>query len=146
LSLPATGIATAVDQPDDHPKDKQTVAHRLVLKAATVAYGEKIVDSGPVFRSMQIEGGQIRIKFSNLGSGLLVKGKHGSIRGFEIAGADSKYHATQARQDGQDIVVFNDTVPQPVAVRYDWMDRPDGNLYNMENLPALPFRTDAPKP
>jgi len=146
LSLPATGMATAVDQPDDHPKDKQTVAHRLVLTAATVAYGENIFDSGPVFKSMQIEGGQIRIKFFNLGSGLLVKDEHGPLRGFEIAGADSKFHAAQARKDGQDIVVFNDTVPQPVAVRYDWKDRPDGNLYNKENLPAIPFRTDAPKP
>lgn len=146
LSLPATGMATAVDQPDDHPKDKQTVAHRLVLTAATVAYGEKLVDTGPEFKSMQIEGSQIRIKFSNLSSGLLVKDEHGSIRGFEIAGADSKFHAAQARKDGQDIVVLNDTVPQPVAVRYDWMDRPDGNLYNAEGLPAVPFRTDAPIP
>jgi len=29
-----------------------------------------------------------------------------------------------------------------VAVRYDWCNFPDGNIYNKENLPATPFRTD----
>lgn len=145
LSLPATGMASVVDQPDDHPRDKQTVGHRLVLTAAAVVYGEHIVDSGPVYKSMQIEGHQIRIKFSNVGSGLLVKDKYGAIRGFEIAAADSKFRWAQARKDGQDIVVFNDFVSQPVAVRYDWMNTPDGNLFNAEGLPATPFRTDAPK-
>ena len=146
LSLPATGMASAVDQPDDHPKDKQTVAHRLVLTAAAMVYGEHIVDSGPVYKSMQIEGNQIRIKFSDLGSGLLVKDKYGAIRGFEIAAIHGKFRRAQARKDGQDIVVFNDSVSQPVAVRYNWMNTPDGNLYNKEDLPAIPFRTDAPKP
>jgi sialate O-acetylesterase len=138
-------MATAVDQPDAHPKDKQTVAHRLALTAARVAYGEDIVDSGPVFESIQIEGSQIRVKFSSLGSGLAVKDESGAIRGFEIAGTDGRFRGARARTDGKDIVVFSDTVPHPVAVRYDWMDRPDGNLYNVEGLPALPFRTDGPK-
>jgi sialate O-acetylesterase len=145
LSLPATGMASAVDQPEDHPTDKQTVAHRLVLTAAAVVYGEHIVDSGPVYKSMQIEGHQIRIKFFNEGSGLLVKDKYGAIRGFEIAGADRKFRWAQARKDGEDIVVFSDSVSQPVAVRYDWSNTPDGNLFNAEGLPATPFRTDAPK-
>lgn len=145
LSLPATGMASAVDQPDDHPTDKQTVAHRLVLTAAAVVYGEHIVYSGPVYKTMLIEGNQIRIKYSNVGSGLLVKEKYGGIRGFEIAAADGKFHWAQARKDGEDIVVFSDYVSQPVAVRYDWMNTPDGNLFNAEGLPAIPFRTDAPK-
>jgi sialate O-acetylesterase len=144
LAVPATGMASAVDQPDDHPKDKQTVGHRLALTAAKMVYGENVIDSGPIFKSMQIESRQIRIKFSNLGSGLLVKDKNGAIRGFEIAGADGRFRWAQARKDGQDIVVFNESVSQPVAVRYDWMNTPDGNLFNAEGLPAVPFRTDSP--
>ena len=84
-------MATAVDQPDDHPKDKQTVGHRLALVAAKVVYDENIVDSGPVFKSMQIEGSQIRIKFSSLGSGLRVHDKYGYPRGFAVAGADASF-------------------------------------------------------
>ncbi len=50
LSLPNTGMATAVDigdEKDIHPRDKQDVAHRLALAAARVVYGEKVVNSGP---------------------------------------------------------------------------------------------------
>jgi sialate O-acetylesterase len=149
LALPNTGMATTIDIGDEndiHPKDKQDVAHRLALAAADVAYGEKIVDSGPTYETMRIDGDRIRIKFSNLGSGLLLKDKYGYGRGFEIAGADGKFRWAQARKDGQDIVVFNDSVSQPVAVRYDWMNTPDGNLFNAEGLPAVPFRTDVPAP
>jgi sialate O-acetylesterase len=145
LSLPATGMATAVDQTGGHPRDKQTVAHRLVLAAAKVAYGENIVYSGPVYQSMQIEGNRARIKFSNLGSGLLIKDKYGYARGFEIAATDGKYVWAQARQDGPDVLVSDDSIPHPVSVRYDWSNTPDGNVFNAEGLPATPFRTDAPK-
>jgi len=144
LSLPGTGMASAVDlgeEKDIHPRNKQDVAHRLAVVAANEVYGEDLVSSGPAYQSMAIEGSRIRIKFSSLGSGWLVKDKYGYIRGFEIAAADGKFVWAQARQVGQDMVVYNDTIRQPVAVRYDWSNTPDGNLYNAEGFPALPFRT-----
>jgi sialate O-acetylesterase len=113
------------------------------LTAAKVAYGENVVDSGPIFKSMQVEGSQIRIKFSSLGSGLRVHDKYGYARGFAIAGADGKYQWARARQDDEDMLVSCATIQQPTAVRYDWSDTPDGNLYNKEGLPAIPFRTDS---
>jgi sialate O-acetylesterase len=148
LSLPGTGMATAVDigdENDGHPKDKQDVAHRLVLAAAKTAYGENIISSGPTYQAMQIEGSRIRIKFSDIGAGLLIKDKYGYGRGFEIAGADDKFVWAQARRDGQDMMVSNDAINHPVAVRYDWSNTPDGNVFNLEGLPAIPFRTDIPK-
>lgn len=149
LSVPQTGMATAVDIGDEndiHPRNKQDVAHRLALAAANIAYGEHVVACGPTYRSMQIEGDRIRIKFSNLGSGLWVNDKYGYARGFQIAGADGQFRWAQARQDGEDVVVFNAAIAAPVALRYDWSNTPDGNIYNREGLPAIPFRTDAPKP
>jgi len=148
LSLPHTGMATAIDigdEKDIHPKDKQNVAHRLVLAAAKTVYGENLAYSGPVYQSMTAEGNRIRIKFSQLASGLLIKDKYGYVRGFEIAGSDGKFVWAPAVKDGDDIVVFNEAVRQPSAVRYDWSNTPDGNLYNTADLPAIPFRTDAPK-
>jgi sialate O-acetylesterase len=145
LSLAATGMATAVDQPDDHPRDKQTVAHRLVLTAAKVVYGENIIDSGPVYKSMQIVGSQIRIKYDSLGSGLRVHNQYGYATGFEVAGPDGVFHLAQARQDGEDMLVWNTAVQEPTAVRYDWSNVPEGNVFNEEGLPAIPFRSDAPK-
>jgi sialate O-acetylesterase len=148
LTLPGTGMATAIDIGDEHdihPGNKQDVAHRLVLAAARVAYGEDIVHCGPTYRSMNVEGRQIRITYSCLGSGLLVKDKFGYARGFQIAGIDGKFHWAQARREGDDFLIFSDSVTQPVAVRYDWGNTPDGNVYNKEGLPALPFRTDVPR-
>jgi len=147
LSVPHTGMATAADVGDAldvHPKDKQDVAHRLALVAAKTVYGENIVDSGPTYQSMEIEGDAIRIKFSSLGSGLMIKDQYGYLRGFEIAAADGKFIWAQARQEGDSILVYAENVRRPVAVRYDWMNTPDGNVYNKEGLPALPFRTDGP--
>lgn len=148
LAVPNTGMATAIDvgeATDVHPRNKQGVAHRLVLAAAKLAYGENIVYSGPVYQSMQIEGDWIRLKFSELGSGLLIKDKYGYGRGFEVASADGEFHWAQARQDGQDIIVAAGTIQTPVAVRYDWSNTPDGNVFNVEGLPASPFRTGGPK-
>lgn len=145
LSLPQTGMATAIDVGDEediHPKDKQDVAHRLVLVADKVAYGENVVDSGPTYQSMRVEGARIRIKFSNLGSGLLIKDKYGYPRGFEVAGSDGKVVWAQAQMEGSDIIVFHEGLDHPIAVRYDWSNTPDGNVFNQEGLPALPFCSD----
>ena len=88
-----------------------------------MAYGEDAVDSGPTFESMKIENQQIRIRFSNVGSGLLIRDKYGYGRGFEIAGADAKFHWAHARLEGQDIIVSSPLVEHPTAVRYAWSRR-----------------------
>lgn len=146
LALPNTGMAVAIDignEKDIHPKNKQDVAHRLFLAAEKVAYGEDIVYSGPTYASMTTEGNQIRIRFTNTGSGLLVRDKYGYLRGFAVAGADGKFVWAKAVMAGNDVVVSSERVDKPVAVRYDWGNNPDGNLYNQEGLPAVPFRTDS---
>ncbi len=48
-----------------------------------------------------------------------------------------------AEIDGDAVYVHSADVPDPVAVRYAWADNPKScNLYNVEDLPASPFRTD----
>lgn len=149
LSESKTGMATAIDignQIHIHPRDKREVGHRLALVAFRVAYGESnVVDSGPRYQSMRIEGQRARICFSNIGSGLLIKDEYGYVRGFEIAGADGLYSSALALPNGNDVVVFSESVKEPKAVRYDWSGTPDGNIYNREGLPAVPFRTDSPE-
>ncbi len=147
LSLFATGMATAIDignEQDVHPSNKQDVARRLALAAAKIAYGEDVVFSGPTYQSMHVEGNRARIRFSNRGSGLSIKDNHGYVRGFEIAAADGKFRWAQAELEGQDILVSSKDVSTPMAVRYSWSNTPDGNVYNKEGLPLIPFRTDAP--
>jgi hypothetical protein len=40
------------------------------------------------------------------------------------------------------VAVWHDKVPKPVHVRLAWHRNPIHNLYNMEKLPAVPFRMD----
>jgi len=65
-----------------------------------------------------------------------------ALTGFAIAGEDKNFVWAQATIDGDSIVVWSDKVANPVSVRYGWASNPSGNLYNKEELPASPFRTD----
>ena len=48
--------------------------------------------------------------------------------------------------DGDSVVVRSPEISNPIAVRYCWVNFPDGcNLFNKAGLPAAQFRTDAPK-
>jgi sialate O-acetylesterase len=115
------------------------VGLRLALAARSIAYGEKDLEySGPMYRTAVPENRAVRIWFDHTGTGLNFRG--GSLQGFEIAGADHKFVAADARIDGRTVVVSAASVERPVAVRYAWADNPAANLYNQEGLPASPFR------
>jgi len=146
LCLPNTGMAVAIDLGewnDLHPLNKKDVGERLALLARKLAYGEKdLVASGPLYKSMRVEGNKAIIEFSNIGSGLMVKGG-GQLKHFAIAGRDKKFVWAKAIIEDDRVVVWHDDIPNPVAVRYAWADNPEGaNLYNREGLPASPFTTE----
>ncbi len=143
LSLKNTGMALAIDIGDTgsiHPTNKQEVGRRLALNALAIAYGKKLVYSGPIYRAMEPEYGTIVLVFDHLGGGLVAK--DGDLKGFTIAGADRKFVPAQAKIVGNTVVVSSPEVKDPVAVRYSWKINPGGNLYNKADLPASPFRTD----
>ena len=146
LSVKNTGMAVAIDIGDAsniHPLNKQDVGNRLMLSALKVAYGKDVFYSGPIYKSMQIENNKAIIRFDHVGSGLLIKNKHGYINEFEIAGDDKKFYWAKAKLNGDKIIVWSDEVKTPVAVRLGWSCNPaEFNLYNKEGLPASPFRTD----
>ena len=145
LSLPNTGRAVIIDigeGADIHPKNKQDVGKRLALSAEATVYGQKIEYDGPRYKSMKVEGAAIRLNFDHVGAGLVAKGGE-PLKQFAIAGADQKFVWADAKIDGETVVVSSDKVPAPAAVRYAWADNPEGcNLYNKDELPASPFRTD----
>ena len=146
LSLPNTGMAVTTDignAKDIHPKNKQDVGSRLAAIALHNLYGQAAEYSGPVYQSMTTEGATIVLHFTHTGSGLAVHDKYGYVKGFEIAGADQKFHYARAVVDGDKVVVSQDGVTAPVAVRYGWADDAgESNLFNKEGFPAAPFRTD----
>jgi sialate O-acetylesterase len=148
LALKNTGMAVTTDigeAKNVHPHNKQDVGDRLARIALANAYGRAIEFSGPQFQSHKVEGGAIRVSFTHLGGGLVAKGG-GPLKWFEVAGADGKYISADATIDGDTVVVRSTTVAAPVAVRYAWVNFPDGcNLFNAAGLPAAQFRSDAPK-
>lgn len=127
---------------DLHPQDKKSVGERMAKCAMKLAFGEELVYSGPMYRSMEREGHAIRIHFDHTGSGL-VAGGDGTLKGFVICGPDGKYLPAQAVISGDSVIVSNEQIQEPVHVRYAWADNPfDANLYNREGLPASPFTTE----
>lgn len=145
LNLPNTGMAVAIDigdTKDIHPKNKQDVGRRLALNAMSVAYGESIVHSGPIYKSMKIENNKIRLIFDHIGGGLVSKSDE-KLTVFAITGDDKEFYWAKAEIDHETIVVYSEKVHNPVSVRYAWAANPVCNLYNKAGLPASPFRTDS---
>jgi sialate O-acetylesterase len=143
-SVPDTAIAVTIDvgDPQDlHPHRKAEVGARLALLALGKTYHEPIVYSGPIYQSMKVEGSHIRIRFTDIGSGLAA-GATGRVNGFAISGADRHFRWADAVIQGDTVVVSSPEIQQPVAVRYAWGDSPNCDLHNEEGLPASPFRTD----
>lgn len=146
LALPNTGMAVTSDigEPKDiHPKNKQDVGKRLALNALKTVYGQDRVYSGPVFKSMEVNGNKAVLTFDHVGGGLMSSDKYGYLKGFEVAGADQKFYWAKAEIQGDKVIVYANEVATPVSVHYGWADdNGEVNLYNKEGLPAVPFRTD----
>jgi sialate O-acetylesterase len=143
LSVANTAMAVTIDAGewnDIHPLEKKVVGERLALAARKLAYGnEKIVYSGPIYKSSVKDGDSIKIEFDHVGSGLKIKGG-GELNHFAIAGADRKFVWAEARIYNNHLTVWSKEIKDPVCVRYAWSDNPEGaNLYNAEGLPASPF-------
>ncbi len=141
--LPKVGMAVITDVGDEkdiHPTKKEPVGARLALAARGIAYGERIVYSGPEYKSMKVKGSEIILSFKSVGSGLEARG--GDLKGFAICGADKKFVWAKAEIKGNKVVVSSPDVAAPVAVRYGWANYPVVNLWNKDGLPATPFRTD----
>ncbi len=151
LAVPFTGMATTIDVGDSnnlHPVYKKPVGTRLALAAQRVAYSnQQLVSSGPIYESMKIVGNTIELTFNTMGSLLKFKSTGtavGSHTNFAIAGSDKSFSWAQAKIEGNKVIVWNSTIPNPVAVRYAWGQNPAGEkLFNTEDLPASPFRTDS---
>lgn len=144
LSQPNTSMAVTIDigdAADVHPKNKQEVGRRLALLAFDNVYNIDTVSSGPVYSGMKIEGNRVRVIFENA-DGVLKTSDGKPLTGFAIAGEDRKFVWANVIIEGNSVVLWNDDIDQPVAVRYAWADNPECNLINGQGLPAVPFRTD----
>lgn len=141
--VPNAGMAVTMDigNPDDiHPRNKKDVGYRLALWALAKEYEQDLVYSGPLFKSISVEGSAIRVHFDHTGTGL--ESIDGPPAPFYISAADRVYQPARAKIEDHTIVVSHPDVKSPVAVSYGWSNAPQTNLFNREGLPASPFRSD----
>ena len=146
LKIPDTGLVVTTDLVDDikdiHPRNKAPVGNRLALWALAKDYGRKdLAYSGPLYKSMKVEGNSIRVSFAHVCGGLLARDKK-ELTEFQIAGADGKFVAAKAAIDGETVLVSAEGVAAPKNVRFGWRSVANPNLMNQVKLPASPFQTD----
>ena len=128
-----------------HPSQKEPIAQRLAYWALSrdYGYGDAIKTIGPRYKSMEVlEGGVVRLSFDGSDCGFLVKGE---IEGFELAGADGKFHPARAerrRPDPTVLYVSAYAVGEPKYVRYNFKNCSIGHLWDAFGQPVIPFRTD----
>ena len=146
LSLPNTGQAVIIDAGegrDIHPRDKTTVANRLVRLALANDYGYQIDAQSPRYASMQMAGSAIALTFDHVSAQGLYTFDVKHPIGFAIAGEDKVFVKADAKIIGKNkVLVSNANVSNPVAVRYAWANNPQANLQDRNSLPVTPFRTD----
>lgn len=134
-----TAMACAIDigdANDIHPKNKQAVAHRLYMAALAKAYNENLIYSGPVFNSVKREGKNLRITFYHTDNGLKTF-ENKIIKGFALKDNEGNWQWVDAKIVDNEVLIEN--TENAVSVQYAWQSNPEGNLYNAEGLPAVPF-------
>jgi len=160
LKLPATGMAVAddlVDSDDSSSQGPLLIGRRLALLARHLFYAEEISDSGPECQSISFEKNKVRVSFETHGSHLTLAMSpvasqadfpkiSTSLKGFALRGEGGKWFPAQGRIVGESVILSSDSVPSPKAVRYNWKDSPEGNLYDLKGLPARSFRSDSDQP
>lgn len=130
---------------DIHPRDKHTVANRLARIALARDYGFDVNYQSPRYESMRVEDGRATITFKHVTDQGLYAFDTSEVHGFAVAGEDRVFKWAEAKIVGErkdQVEVWSDEVPNPVAVRYAWAQNPVCNLYDREGLPVTPFRTD----
>jgi sialate O-acetylesterase len=145
LDVPNTGMVVIGDLVTDlkniHPTDKKDVGYRLANLALSKTYGRNnFAYKYPIFEKYKIENGKINISFSDLNDGLKQKGD--TISGFYISGKDEVFKPASAKIEGNTIIVWQNDIQHPVAVRFDFTNSSIPNLFSKEGLPVNLFRTD----
>lgn len=145
VTVPKTGLIVTIDigeATDIHPKNKLDVGKRMARWALKDVYGRKMVNE-PVLVRADEKNGKVTLTFTDVGSGLRVRGG-GKLEEFAIAGDDKKWYWADAVIVGKNrVVVSSPDVKVPKAVRYAFNSNPKApNLTNDTGLPVSPFRTD----
>jgi sialate O-acetylesterase len=120
---------------DIHPLRKKEVAERIGLCFDRLVFGKK-VNLFPQVISTTVQEGKVILTLD-------LPLRSGSIKYFELAGSDGRFHNAEATASGSTITVsVPDGLPngKPTALRYAWKDNPlDVDAYSLDGMPLGPF-------
>jgi sialate O-acetylesterase len=143
-----TGMVVTLDIGEQnviHPAQKEAVGNRLAYWALAKDYNiQGIAFTGPVFKRMEkTKGDSLIVSFDYAELGLTTFGK--PLTEFEIAGEDKVFYPAKViftKDRRESITVWNESIKNPVSVRYGFKNWVEGCLFNTQGLPASSFRTD----
>lgn len=146
--IPHSGLISTLnigDRDGIHPTQKREVGQRLAALALNKTYGmTSLTPTGPMMTEVKIKSDTVFVTFDKSGNGL--QPQRTPLGGFEVAGADSVFHAAQAQVvfRTNTVSVRSDSVAAPRFVRYAFRNFPQGVMLtdNLGNA-AFPFRTDS---
>ncbi len=145
LIISNTGMVSAADLVEDvdniHPRKKRQVGERLANLALKEQYGKKDLQPYfPHFDQFTVIGNKAFVSVKSTGN---LKCNEPEIANFQLAGDDRHFYPATAtlQKDGQ-IQLVSPQVKNPVAVRYCFTNTAIPNLFDINGLPLLPFRTD----
>lgn len=124
---------------DIHPKNKKPVGERLALQALSKVYGLSILADSPTVEACERDRSQIRIRFSNWGSGLSCRG--GEPKTVDVKINDLVVNDPQIDVHDNLMLITSpqlDTV-EPVTVEFCQHPYCEDTVYNSADLPVLPF-------
>lgn len=149
-----TGYAAAYDQQVNwyHPQKKAEVGERMARWALSTQYGVDLGWEPAIYTNIERLKDRIIVTFNKE----VKSSDDRPLEGFSIAGADQHFYPAKAEyvklenekgqkvNDKKRIVVWNDLVVDPLALRYAWARNPLGNLVNDATriIPVPLFRTD----
>ena len=136
-------ITDAGDSLDIHPRNKTVTGERLAAWALAKQYGKDVTYSGPLFKTMKVEGNKAVLSFDYADDGLMTPDNE-PVKGFIVAGEDRRFYPATALIRGDKLEVSAPQVSVPVAVRYAYCNFFRVNLYNTVSythltLPTTPY-------
>ncbi|MFD1628758.1 sialate O-acetylesterase [Pseudopedobacter beijingensis] len=141
-TIPNSGMAVTADIGHPtciHPPQKDVVGSRLALQALAKTYGKtEIPFSGPMYKSVRIKDEKVILEFD-----YAIRGLHsdGALTGFELAGADKKFHTADALfiNNTTAIQLTCPQVKKAEYLRYAYKNYGPVNVFNNWALPMCPF-------
>lgn len=145
LVLENTGLITIGDLVDSlkdiHPRLKASVGKRLANLVLREQYElNEFRPYSPRFAKMEVNKNTAIIYTTHVG---LLKARGKTINSFQIAGKDKVFYPAMAKiEKNGNISVMSGKVENPVAVRYCFTNEGMPNVFDANDLPLMPFRTD----